>query len=142
MSVSSKTTSRRGSASRASTSSLSDSEDAITPCPAETAQLPQQEQQGQPGQHASRRRSWRISQAYLDPVDADDVDAESLWRRMLTVQKIFGCYNSARMRAALDMGVESVFVRKSPGVVEPESMSPTDIPLSLQDMPAPLERQP
>ncbi|KAK0724632.1 hypothetical protein B0H67DRAFT_449079, partial [Lasiosphaeris hirsuta] len=34
------------------------------------------------------------------------VDAETLWKRMLAIQRMFGCYNSARMRAALDTGAE------------------------------------
>jgi len=40
-----------------------------------------------------------------------EVDATTLWRRMLVIQRIFGCYNSARMRAALDLGVDDGFVR-------------------------------
>lgn len=35
--------------------------------------------------------------------DLDGIDAETLWRRMLAVQRRFGCYNSARMRAAVDL---------------------------------------
>ncbi|KAK3317355.1 hypothetical protein B0T19DRAFT_405054 [Cercophora scortea] len=74
-----------------------------------------------------RRNSWRNSQTIMpmhpDPAmdngDAAatggteaglDVDAETLWRRMLAIQKMFGCYNSARMRAALDTGAESGFI--------------------------------
>jgi hypothetical protein len=30
------------------------------------------------------------------------LDAAQLWERMLSVQRVFGCYNSARMRAALE----------------------------------------
>ncbi|KAH8890285.1 hypothetical protein GQ53DRAFT_601388, partial [Thozetella sp. PMI_491] len=40
----------------------------------------------------------------------DNTDAATLWRRMLTVQKLFGCYNSARMQAALELGADSGFV--------------------------------
>jgi len=41
----------------------------------------------------------------------DDIDLNTLWHRMLAIQRVFGCYNSARMRAALDSGVEDEFVR-------------------------------
>lgn len=33
-----------------------------------------------------------------------DIDSETLWRRMLEIQRTFGCYNSARMDAALESG--------------------------------------
>lgn len=35
-----------------------------------------------------------------------DMDTQTLWRRMLAVQRVFGCYKSARMNAALDTGEE------------------------------------
>lgn len=34
--------------------------------------------------------------------DPEATDPETLWRRMLTLQRTLGCYNSARMRAALE----------------------------------------
>ncbi|RKU44792.1 hypothetical protein DL546_007476 [Coniochaeta pulveracea] len=34
----------------------------------------------------------------------DGVDPSLLWQNMLAVQRAFGCYNSARMRAAVEMG--------------------------------------
>jgi len=41
-----------------------------------------------------------------------EVDSVTLWRRMLVIQRMFGCYNSARMQAAIDLGVEDSFIRK------------------------------
>ncbi len=53
---------------------------------------------------------------YYNTVDQDHrgpcLDAELLWHRMLTAQRMFGCYNSARMTAALEMGNDGGFVRK------------------------------
>ncbi len=126
---------RRGSTShRSSTSSFSDDEDAITPCPLaaepQIQETNEQQQETQPTAmhgrlpHPPKRHSWRESQAPLDThehdagspgssssgssanmgISTDDVDPETLWRRMLAIQRMFGCYNSARMRAALDMG--------------------------------------
>ncbi|KAK0649583.1 hypothetical protein B0T16DRAFT_456985 [Cercophora newfieldiana] len=118
----------RGSTSASSTSSFSDDEDAITPCPPQS--FPQQEQQHEeeqrqqprpkshrPNAERPRPQSWRSSQVM--PAHDDDsphaeieaeVDSVTLWRRMLVIQRMFGCYNSARMRAALDLGVEDKFV--------------------------------
>ncbi|KAK0625015.1 hypothetical protein B0T17DRAFT_531686 [Bombardia bombarda] len=129
--------SRRGSsAAQSSTSSLSGDDLAITPCPSEqsiskqhasqkqqqprtTAQL-QQDQQGHSVQGLRRSNSWRresedrngdhASHDGADHSNDNGVDPETLWRRMLAIQRIFGCYNSARMRAAIDMGVEGGFV--------------------------------
>ena len=121
-----------GSAS-STTSSLSDDEDAITPCPPQTNSVQRFEdkrhdcretahkQRHVPAQNSSapsprRRDSWRSSQVmHLDghaEREADtsmhEVDAQTLWRRMLAVQRAFGCYNSARMDAALDTGEEGL----------------------------------
>jgi hypothetical protein len=93
----------------------------------------QQQQQSEMMQEQATQRtqsrrpstsSWRNSQVLssLDPLDANgdandggacspNIDPETLWLRMLTIQRMFGCYNSARMRAALDTGAESGFVR-------------------------------
>lgn len=127
---------RRRSFGHSSTSSLSDDDDAITPCPLEVTNSkqrqprPQQDVQTQTHQHRAqaaggvqRRNSWRDSiqgaPHHLDGLETNscsnkekDVDAETLWRRMLAVQRVFGCYNSARMRAALEMdGDSSGFIR-------------------------------
>jgi hypothetical protein len=50
---------------------------------------------------------------HFDPLDGegDSVDPSRLWQKMLAIQRVFGCYNSARMRAALEMGVEDGFMR-------------------------------
>jgi hypothetical protein len=125
----------RGSTSASSTSSFSDDEDAITPCPpqsfSEEHQFEQQDrtprqQPRSPKSHrpnAEKRQSWRSSQVMsahdstephpesLDGGVEPEVDSVTLWRRMLVIQRMFGCYNSARMRAALDTGAEDGFVR-------------------------------
>ncbi|KAL1845322.1 hypothetical protein VTK73DRAFT_685 [Phialemonium thermophilum] len=71
----------------------------------------------------SRRRSesWRAHMPRFDPMRnhrdgpvsqgealvGRDPDPEVVWRRMLVMQRLFGCYNSARMDAALELGEES-----------------------------------
>ncbi|KAK0672166.1 hypothetical protein QBC41DRAFT_314333 [Cercophora samala] len=64
---------------------------------------------------ASRCESWRSSQprpfhGYVgdDAEDEEELDTEILWKQMLAVQDRFGCYNSARMRAALEGGDTSI----------------------------------
>ncbi|KAK3937366.1 hypothetical protein QBC46DRAFT_267671 [Diplogelasinospora grovesii] len=117
---------RRG--SHASTSSLSDDEDAITACPLKKPSLNQRQhtnvsatangqhessqQHSRP--HSQRSNSWRTSISHFDPPDSEgdgcnyeEIPTELLWRRMLTIQRMFGCYNSARMRAALEAGAEN-----------------------------------
>lgn len=115
---------RRGSSAHSSTSSFSDDDDAITPCPLEATSSKQQpQQQSQPPPTHQRRpqngvhrtNSWRDSihgtPHHLEGLETAgpsegntvDVDAETLWCRMLAIQRVFGCYNSARMRAALEM---------------------------------------
>ena len=126
MPLSKRTRSQRGSPSLNSTSSLSDDEDAITPCPIKQVEeqhaQPKEEQavaaqrKGDADLDNSRRSSWRHSQGFSHLADHDqhghDLDAELLWHRMLTVQQIYGCYNSARMTAALEMGNDGGIVRK------------------------------
>lgn len=92
--------SRRGSA----TSINSEDEDAIEPCPPASV-----EPQGR-SHHAEHARprpnhliSCRSHMEHLMGVD-DGVDPSLLWQNMLAVQRAFGCYNSARMRAAVEMG--------------------------------------
>ncbi|KAK3385660.1 hypothetical protein B0H63DRAFT_473368 [Podospora didyma] len=112
-----------------STSSFSDDEDAITPCPVDTHQSEQQHQQQardsstqthHTNQRPTARRSnsWRNSLAasfeHGESSDAEaehnnndatpEIDSKTLWRRMLVIQRMFGCYNSARMQAALETG--------------------------------------
>jgi len=123
---------RRGDTMSSTTSSYSgdSDEDAITPCPphsqpnASLEQLERREQTEQqpthrrPSVHGPRRQrptSWRSTLSYEagEPdtttiTDAEAVDPETLWRRMLALQRRFGCYNSARMRAALDQDVDAV----------------------------------
>lgn len=42
--------------------------------------------------------------------EGTDGDPERLWRRMLALQQIYGCYNSARMSAALSSGDASLLL--------------------------------
>ncbi|RYP11388.1 hypothetical protein DL764_000042 [Monosporascus ibericus] len=42
-----------------------------------------------------------------------DGDPERLWKRMLALQQIYGCYNSARMSAALSSGEFSLLLHKA-----------------------------
>jgi hypothetical protein len=91
-----------------STSSLDDDEDAITPCPIE----PQSQNSvaaclgstpSQASEDTDTEHKPQLLQEDHNSSRTTDVEPELLWRRMLTIQRIFGCYNSARMRAALDM---------------------------------------
>jgi hypothetical protein len=100
---------------------MSDDEDAITPCPPQKKSFspqndrgseprPQHGQQHHPRPNAQRQDSWRSS-LLIDETSAEtaetkstEVDSVTLWRRMLVIQRLFGCYNSARMSAALEMG--------------------------------------
>ncbi|KAK5657366.1 hypothetical protein OQA88_2936 [Cercophora sp. LCS_1] len=93
--------------SSASTSSFSDDDDAITPCPPEMQVQEQQQPQQRPRPQPERVTSWRSSMVMHpdSPATSDsDIDSETLWRRMLEIQRTFGCYNSARMDAALENG--------------------------------------
>lgn len=40
-------------------------------------------------------------------------DPERLWKRMLVLQQIYGCYRSARMSAALELGDSNSLLRRS-----------------------------
>ncbi|KAK2071373.1 hypothetical protein P8C59_005802 [Phyllachora maydis] len=56
-------------------------------------------------------RVWRELEGHFDPLDGTDGDADDtarLWRRMLAIQRAFGCYRSARMSAALEAGEDGV----------------------------------
>ncbi|KAL8288471.1 hypothetical protein RB597_000535 [Gaeumannomyces tritici] len=113
--------------SRASSASLSDDEDAITPAGPIVAAAAVEETRNSSSK-AIRRKRRAVSPAdsnpdvpsfslddgagfcYLNGPDAASasdplaagMDSLSLWRRMLAVQRVFGCYNSARISAALD----------------------------------------
>lgn len=68
--------------------------------------LPSQE----PRSQAQRPKSWRDENWHFNPLDCegDDVDTSALWRTMLDIERAFGCYKSARMRAALELGDKEV----------------------------------
>lgn len=104
--------------SSSSSSFNTDDDDAITPCPVESSmprhhQMPAdastRRQEASPArpQVVRRSSSWRMLNG---TGTEDDIDLNTLWHRMLAIQRVFGCYNSARMRAALDSGVEDEFV--------------------------------
>ncbi|KAJ8104660.1 hypothetical protein ONZ43_g7746 [Nemania bipapillata] len=88
--------------------------DAITPCPiasapsAETMMSPIDDLRSTRSASPSSFRSSldisrrRASVKALE--EGTDGDPERLWVRMLALQRKFGCYNSARMSAALSSG--------------------------------------
>lgn len=71
-----------------------------------------QQRSNQP--HIKRPNSRREETWHFDPLDGEghDSDTAALWQTMLSIQREFGCYNSARMRAAIELGDEHVAVRK------------------------------
>lgn len=100
--------------------SLSDTEDedAITPAPITTSAIDpipcqpccsRESSSAEPTPRSLQREgrrphsggSWRKRVRRSDLTEDEDVDTERLWRRMLDIQRMFGCYNSARMSAAL-----------------------------------------
>jgi len=102
---------------RGSTSSISSDDDSITPCPLakeETRRMQTEHFESSPRQEArpqaERQRSWRDERCHFNPLDSDanNTDPAILWRTMLAIQRTFGCYNSARMRAAIEMGEEDL----------------------------------
>ncbi len=107
--------------SRASFVSLSDDEDAITPVTATegpSAHPPVAATAFTPAESFDLRRSsmtsdkleaCRDQQGLFDPAEGEQLDTAHVWKRMLALQRMFGCYNSARMSAALeDEAVEAV----------------------------------
>jgi hypothetical protein len=99
--------SRRGSA----TSFCSEDEDAISPCPPASAEAQGQSYHAEHLQpQPNRSGSCRDRLEHLNGID-DCIDPSLLWQNMLAVQRAFGCYNSARMRAALETGGEEGFMR-------------------------------
>lgn len=42
--------------------------------------------------------------------DFNEIDTQLLWRRMLAIQRTFGCYNSTRMNIAIEMGESNASV--------------------------------
>ncbi|KAI1104809.1 hypothetical protein F4804DRAFT_331924 [Jackrogersella minutella] len=56
---------------------------------------------------ASRNRRRESLKALEDGTDGDP---ERLWKRMLALQRTYGCYNSARMSAALSSGNVSLLL--------------------------------
>ncbi|KAK4222385.1 hypothetical protein QBC38DRAFT_460469 [Podospora fimiseda] len=93
--------------------------DAITPCPRESTSSHQDKnphhqkhhegkddhscRPGRPQTQRSSASSWRSGRARpLDGFVDDEEDTTILWYQMLAVQDRFGCYNSARMMAALE----------------------------------------
>ncbi|KAK1782281.1 hypothetical protein QBC45DRAFT_403413 [Copromyces sp. CBS 386.78] len=98
--------------SRASSPSYAE-DDAITPCPVES--VPDQ-QQHPPLSRSSSSSSLRSTRSSLRSTiqdtmrDYNDIDTQLLWRRMLAIQRTFGCYNSTRMQLAIEMGEQNASV--------------------------------
>ncbi|KAB5527970.1 hypothetical protein GE09DRAFT_409711 [Coniochaeta sp. 2T2.1] len=111
---------------RGSTASFS-SDDDITPAPLQKQQTRQTQPTHQttspssststpspslsPQRHhrSQRPTSWRSSEHYISPLvppTDEETDATALWHTMLAIQRELGCYNSARMRAAVESGGE------------------------------------
>ncbi|KAI2777611.1 hypothetical protein F4815DRAFT_286701 [Daldinia loculata] len=57
--------------------------------------------------HASRSRRRESLKALEEGTEGDP---ERLWERMLALQQVYGCYNSARMSAALSSGDVSLLL--------------------------------
>ncbi|CAN8104284.1 unnamed protein product [Discula destructiva] len=105
--------------------SFSEDDDAITPCssppPEPQDACPQQQPHQLPSfQHALSRNGSKSASSspktstsaswHFDPTHGEAMSDAELWQRMLDIQKIFHCYNSARMSAALlelEMGVDA-----------------------------------
>ncbi|KAI1183242.1 hypothetical protein F5B17DRAFT_146193 [Nemania serpens] len=90
--------------------------DAITPCPvgpttSTEAMVPiddiQTTRSASPSSFRSSLSMSRRRASVKALEEGTDGDPERLWMRMLALQKRFGCYNSARMSAALSSGNES-----------------------------------
>ncbi|ORY58474.1 uncharacterized protein BCR38DRAFT_489391 [Pseudomassariella vexata] len=125
--------SRSSRSSLSRSSSYSDDIDAITPCPPRacaptsepepesttTSNFPsvlecgtRQSRSPSPSSSVSSTTESQMSEEFNERrrdslrllEDGTDGDTERLWRRMLALQQIFGCYKSARMSAALESG--------------------------------------
>ncbi|KAI1108182.1 hypothetical protein F5Y14DRAFT_437143 [Nemania sp. NC0429] len=100
--------------------------DAITPCPighttSTEAMTPiedsQTDRSASPSSFASSPNVGRRRASVKALEEGTDGDPERLWMRMLALQKRFGCYNSARMSAALSSGNVSKLRRKSASLI-------------------------
>ncbi|KAK3388748.1 hypothetical protein B0T20DRAFT_484316 [Sordaria brevicollis] len=104
---------------------INQNEDAITPCPVEPSAAPSTSHDNyqQPSLSRSPSSSSLLSTSstssslrsssdhnYKMTRDFHEIDTQLLWRRMLAIQRTFGCYNSTRMNIAIEMGVENASV--------------------------------
>ncbi|KAI0535897.1 hypothetical protein GGR58DRAFT_419769 [Xylaria digitata] len=97
---------------------MMDDVDAITPCPVGSTTtstemiMPMDDlRTTRSASPSSLRSSLDISRRRASVKaleEGTDGDPERLWMRMLALQKKFGCYNSARMSAALSSGNVSI----------------------------------
>ena len=106
-----------------SSSYTEDEDDAITPCPVEpsppAAHDDEHHHPRSPLSRSSSSSSLRSTQSSLrssiedlDTMrDYNAIDTQLLWRRMLAIQRTFGCYNSTRMQLAIEMGEQNASVR-------------------------------
>ncbi|KAI1770519.1 hypothetical protein F4818DRAFT_446134 [Hypoxylon cercidicola] len=112
---------------KSSRSTTIDDIDAITPCPlaCSTSEMEVSELVEPMDKFQESRSPSPCSECSSDPMDASpsrrreslkvleegtNGDPERLWKRMLALQRAFGCYNSARMSAALSSGNVSLLL--------------------------------
>ncbi|KAF2966524.1 hypothetical protein GQX73_g7040 [Xylaria multiplex] len=97
---------------------MTDDVDAITPCPVGSTTTPTDMMMPMDDLRTTRSASPSSLRSSLDISrrrasvkaleEGTDGDPERLWMRMLALQQKFGCYNSARMSAALSSGNVSI----------------------------------
>ncbi|CCC09563.1 hypothetical protein SMACR_03594 [Sordaria macrospora] len=95
-------------------------DDAITPCPIEIeikSSLDKDDHRPSLSRSSSfsslrstRSSSLRSSIEENMMRDYNNIDTQLLWRRMLAIQRTFGCYNSTRMQLAIEMGEQNASV--------------------------------
>ncbi|KAI1371761.1 hypothetical protein F4677DRAFT_285621 [Hypoxylon crocopeplum] len=113
---------------RSSSSTVTDDIDAITPCPlarSMSEEMAVAELIDPVDKFTESRSPSPCSECSSVPMDASrnrrreslkaleegtGGDPERLWKRMLSLQRIYGCYNSARMSAALSSGDVSLLL--------------------------------
>ncbi|EAA30330.2 hypothetical protein GE21DRAFT_10569 [Neurospora crassa] len=86
-------------------------EDAITPCPVESSHDDEEHTPLSRSSSSSSLRSTRSLRSSIEDMrDYNDIDPQLLWRRMLAIQRTFGCYNSTRMNIAIEIGEQNASV--------------------------------
>lgn len=132
--------------------------DAITPCPAATAAAKTESAQFTDAADYPRRSRSSSPSSIDEPMsptglferrrssiktleEGTDGDPERLWKRMLALQQVYGCYKSARMSAALELGDTNWLMRKLERTCTARRRGiPADAETSFQGLPGPDER--